>query len=63
MKDSLSEEQKVKIIKDADELAKHQNQLQDPSILPCISINDIPADCEKVDFKIYEVAHGNIKIK
>ena len=55
---SLDEAASDKIIKDSIELNKHQNQLQDPNILPCISINDIPSEIEKVDCEIHKIAHS-----
>jgi hypothetical protein len=45
------------------ELTKYQNQLQDPNVLPCISVEDIPKEIEKVDFKVYKLAHGTIRLK
>lgn len=56
----MTDEDKIRIIKDSVELNKHQNQLQDPNILPCISIEDIPTETEKVEYKTYKLAHGNI---
>jgi hypothetical protein len=58
IKDSLTDEAKIKIIKDAVELNKFQNQLQDPNILPCISVQDIPSEIEKVEYKVHKIAHG-----
>jgi Zn-dependent M16 (insulinase) family peptidase len=58
IKESLNEEKTNQIIKDSIELNKYQNQLQDPNILPCISVDDIPSEIEKIEFKVLKLAHG-----
>jgi Zn-dependent M16 (insulinase) family peptidase len=62
VKDALTDEAKIKIIKDSVELSKHQNQLQDPNVLPCISVEDIPKEIEKVEFNVYKLAHGKFRL-
>ena len=59
-KDSLKDEEKVKIIRDSVELGKHQNQLQDPNVLPCIEVSDIPVESEKIEYKVHKLAHGKL---
>jgi presequence protease len=52
LKKALSEEEKQTIVQDAFKLKQHQERIQDLSVLPSLSLEDISRGIEFVDYDI-----------
>lgn len=57
---ALSQDDVAHIIKEAAELKKHQEQLQDHTVLPTLSLNDIPKQITFTDSEVKMV--GKVKV-
>jgi Zn-dependent M16 (insulinase) family peptidase len=60
LKKNLSEQEKETIVQDAYKLKQHQERVQDLSVLPSLSLNDISRSIEFVD---YDVNFAGNKVK
>lgn len=58
LKKALSEQEKQTIVQDAYKLKQHQERVQDLTVLPSLSLEDIPRQVEFVD---YNVSHPGSK--
>jgi Zn-dependent M16 (insulinase) family peptidase len=54
---NLTDELGEKIIQDTEKLIEHQGKIQDMNILPCLTVEDISREIEKVEHKKYKLAH------
>ena len=57
---ALSKDDVAHIMKEAADLQKHQEQLQDHTVLPTLSLNDIPREISFTDSEVKMI--GNVKV-
>jgi Zn-dependent M16 (insulinase) family peptidase len=60
LRDALSEDDVAHIIKEAADLQRHQEQLQDHTVLPTLSLSDIPKQISFTDSEMKMI--GNVKV-
>lgn len=60
LREALTEDEVAHIIKEAADLSRHQEQLQDHTVLPTLSLSDIPKEITYIDRQTKTI--GNVKV-
>ncbi|GAA6169863.1 insulinase family protein [Sessilibacter corallicola] len=62
LKDSLNDEQKSKIVDQAAKLVERQNQVDDESILPKVTVSDVPASTHYCEGNTRQVGDSSLSV-